>query len=79
MYSIVESKKLQKAVRITSSYNTSSSSSSSYSGSSYSASSASAAGSGASAYEAVQISPQRVSLKLRISKLFIIFIWFLRQ
>lgn len=67
----MESKKLQKAIRITNSRNTSSSSS--YSSSSFSASNAAASGSAAaSANEAVQISPQRVSLKLRISKYFVI-------
>lgn len=63
MYTPIEYRKLAKANKVThsSSYSSSSSSSSS---SSYNL----AAGRGASAHDAVQISPQKVSLKLRISK-----------
>lgn len=63
----MESRKLQKASKSSSSFSSSSSSSS------FSSSSASSGSASALAHEAVQIYPQKVSLKLRISKsLFII-------
>lgn len=63
-YKILDSRELQKARKNTNSYMSSISSSS---GSFTSASKGSAA---SSTHDAVQISPQQVSLKLRISKLF---------
>jgi len=63
-YSILESRKLQKARKNTNSYTSSISSSS---GSFTSASGGSAS---SSSHDAVQISPQQVSLKLRISRFF---------
>jgi len=62
-YKMLEARELQKARKNTHSY-TSSVSSSSGSSSTYKGSASS------STHDAVQISPQNVSLKLRISKLF---------
>jgi len=63
-YKILDSRQLQKARKNTNSYSSSVSSSSSSSTSAFKGSAAS------STHDAVQISPQQVSLKLRISKLF---------
>ncbi|XP_025415221.1 integrin beta-PS isoform X2 [Sipha flava] len=62
VYSIIESRKLQKASKSLSSSRISSSSSSSSSSSAFSGSASTLA------HEAVQISPQKVSLKLRINE-----------
>jgi len=63
-YKMLDSRELQKARKNTNSYMSSVSSSSGSSTSSFKGSAAS------STHDAVQISPQQVSLKLRISKLF---------
>jgi len=63
-YKMLDSRELQKARKNTNSYM------SSVSSSSGSSSTASKGSSASSTHDAVQISPQQVSLKLRISKLF---------
>lgn len=72
-YKMLDSRQLQKARKNTNSYTSSVSSSSGSSTSAFKGSASS------SAHDAVQISPQQVSLKLRISKYFpnyYIFIYF---